>query len=149
MLQASTLAGLSMAVGLGAAHALAHSLGAHYNLHHGLAVGAVLPGVMTANLPGCEMEYARAYRYTQLDLSKKSIHSQAVGLIISTIELMESLRVPDLFEINSGIDFNHVAIAASRENFLLGTNPVELTKEELFNILSKSYKEVQNVKQKE
>lgn len=53
MLLAAHIAGLAFAsgTGLGLCHALAHPLGARVGAVHGLALGAVLPGVLRFNLP--------------------------------------------------------------------------------------------------
>ncbi|RDV84056.1 iron-containing alcohol dehydrogenase family protein [Ammonifex thiophilus] len=60
MMQGSFLAGMAIqSAGVGAVHALAHVLGARYNLPHGLACGMLLPHVMSFNLPLVEDKYAQ------------------------------------------------------------------------------------------
>lgn len=54
MAYAQYLAGLAFnSAGLGAAHAIAHQLGALYHLHHGLCNAIVLPWVLEFNLIAC------------------------------------------------------------------------------------------------
>lgn len=62
MLLAAHLAGLafSSGTGLGLAHALAHSISARLDVAHGVALAAVLPQVMTFNLPTSTRELAFA-----------------------------------------------------------------------------------------
>ena len=49
MLTAATMGATAFQKDLGAVHALAHSIGAVYNVHHGLANAILLPYVMVAN----------------------------------------------------------------------------------------------------
>ncbi len=60
MLLAAHLAGLafSSGTGLGLCHAVAHSLSARLDVAHGVALAAVLPAVMTFNLPSSTRELA-------------------------------------------------------------------------------------------
>jgi alcohol dehydrogenase class IV len=46
----------------GAVHAMAHPLGGHFGLHHGLACAVLLPYVMEFNLIACPHKYARVAR---------------------------------------------------------------------------------------
>lgn len=60
MLIASSMAGIGFHdAGLGAVHALANTLGAHYGVHHGTANALFLPYVMDYNLPAAERRFAR------------------------------------------------------------------------------------------
>ncbi len=59
MLQASSLGAMAFNVGrLGLVHAMAHPLGAHLHLPHGLACALLMPPVMRFNLPACPDTYA-------------------------------------------------------------------------------------------
>ncbi len=49
MLTAAAMGATAFQKGLGAVHALAHPIGAHFNVHHGLANAIFLPYVMQAN----------------------------------------------------------------------------------------------------
>jgi alcohol dehydrogenase class IV len=60
MSMGSLLAGMAMAnARLGAVHGLAHPLGAHYHIPHGVICGLLLPYVMDYNLLYSEQKYAR------------------------------------------------------------------------------------------
>lgn len=59
MLQASSLGAMAFNVGrLGLVHAMAHPLGAHLHLPHGLACALLMPPVMRFNLPASPERYA-------------------------------------------------------------------------------------------
>ncbi|MEW6174047.1 MAG: iron-containing alcohol dehydrogenase, partial [Bacillota bacterium] len=58
MMQASFLAGTAIQnAGVGAVHALAHTIGVRYAISHGLACGTLLPHIMAFNLPLVEEKY--------------------------------------------------------------------------------------------
>ena len=60
MLFASCMAGISFAnARLGFVHAVAHALGGHYNIPHGLACAVLLPHAMTYSLIANPPKYAR------------------------------------------------------------------------------------------
>jgi alcohol dehydrogenase class IV len=139
MLHASVLGGLGMSVGLGAAHAIAHALGAHYNLHHGVAVAVALPPVMMANLPSCEAAYAQVFRQVSSKAISRADHNVALALIKELIALMTSVKVPQLYELAPELNTDDIVEAAEREEFLMSTNPRRLTRQELAKILSSSY----------
>jgi alcohol dehydrogenase class IV len=61
MLYGSMLAGMALSnARLGAVHGLAHPLGHHCHIPHGVICGLLLPGVMAYNLEYAEEKYARA-----------------------------------------------------------------------------------------
>ncbi len=67
MLLAAHLAGLAFATtGLGTAHAIGHALSARYGTAHGVALAAVLPEVVAANLASREAATARLAAATQI-----------------------------------------------------------------------------------
>lgn len=60
MLVASSMAGIGFHdAGLGAVHALANTLGAHFNIHHGTANALFLPYVMDFNVSAAPARFAR------------------------------------------------------------------------------------------
>jgi alcohol dehydrogenase class IV len=54
MLAAASMGATAFQKGLGAVHAIAHPVGAHFNTHHGLTNAIVLPYVMVHNRPAIE-----------------------------------------------------------------------------------------------
>jgi len=59
MLLAAHIAGIAMATtGLGACHAIGHSLGGRFDIPHGIALTMVLPQVLSFSRPACEARLA-------------------------------------------------------------------------------------------
>ena len=59
MLLAAHMAGIAMATtGLGLCHAVGHALGGRFGIAHGVALTAVLPGVLRFNAPACPQRLA-------------------------------------------------------------------------------------------
>ena len=54
MLAAASMGATAFQKGLGAVHAIAHPVGAHYNTHHGLTNAVLLPYVIVHNRPAIE-----------------------------------------------------------------------------------------------
>ncbi|MEW6729720.1 MAG: iron-containing alcohol dehydrogenase [Acidobacteriota bacterium] len=66
---------------VGATHAIAHTVGGLYGLHHGLSNGVALPYVMEFNLPSCPSRYAalaRAFGVSAVDLSDLELGQRAI-----------------------------------------------------------------------
>ena len=66
MLVASTLGATAFQKGLGGMHALAHTLGALYDAHHGLLNAILMPYVLKANQSAIEPRIERLGRYLDL-----------------------------------------------------------------------------------
>ena len=62
MLAASCMGAMAFQKGLGAIHALAHPLGAHFDIHHGLLNAILLPYVLIRNKPAIEYKLAHVAR---------------------------------------------------------------------------------------
>ena len=88
MLVASTMGATAFQRGLGAMHALAHSLGAVYNQHHGLLNAVLMPYVLAANRPRINEKMARLGRY--LALSEPDFD----GVMAWVLSLRKELGIP-------------------------------------------------------
>jgi alcohol dehydrogenase class IV len=66
LLVASSMGATAFQKGLGAMHALAHPMGAHYNAHHGLLNAIVMPYVLHANRSAIEPKITELARYLDL-----------------------------------------------------------------------------------
>ncbi len=89
LLLAAHLAGVAMAgTGLGICHAIGHSLGARWDIPHGVALSAVLPGVLRFNLP------ARLPRMADIAfaLGAGDTHAGAGRNAAAAIEAVAALR---------------------------------------------------------
>ena len=88
MLVASTMGATAFQRGLGAMHAVAHSLGALYDAHHGLLNAILMPYILTANKAVIQECIERLSRY--LDLEDSSFD----GFLAWILELRRSLNIP-------------------------------------------------------
>ncbi len=88
MMVASSMGATAFQRGLGAIHAVSHSVGALYDSHHGLLNAIMMPYVMQANRSAIEEEMARLARY--LDLAKPSFD----GVLEWILELRRELEIP-------------------------------------------------------
>lgn len=88
MLVASTMGATAFQRGLGAIHAVSHSVGALYDSHHGLLNAIVMPYVMQVNRPVIEPEMARVARY--LGLPK----ADYTGMLDWVLQLRAELNLP-------------------------------------------------------
>lgn len=88
MLVASSMGATAFQRGLGAIHAVSHSIGALYDSHHGLLNAIVMPYVMQMNRPVIEAETARAARYLGLP------HADFNGLLDWVLALRAELEIP-------------------------------------------------------
>ena len=73
MMVASSMGATAFQKGLGAMHSLSHPCSAHYNTHHGLTNGVVMPYVLHWNRAAIETKLCRLAAY--LDLPKPSFDS--------------------------------------------------------------------------
>lgn len=108
MLIAATLAGHSFAfTRLGNVHAMAHPLGAHFNIPHGVANAVLLPHVMEYNLMACPDQYARI--------------AAAMGEEVRGLSAMDAARravaAVRTLSADVGIPANLAALGARREAF--------------------------------
>jgi 1,3-propanediol dehydrogenase len=79
---------------LGAVHALAHPLGGHYDIHHGLANAILLPVVVKKNLEYAPEKYALIANAMGIDTRGKT-KAEAAELVPERIEqLIKELHIP-------------------------------------------------------
>ncbi|MGF1682236.1 iron-containing alcohol dehydrogenase [Photobacterium minamisatsumaniensis] len=88
MLIASTMGATAFQKGLGAMHAIAHTLGARYNHHHGLLNAILMPYVLCANQHYLTEKMQRLGRY--LDLEQPDF----MGVLNWVIQLRQALNIP-------------------------------------------------------
>lgn len=99
LMYGSTLAGLAFGNSdVGAVHCLAESIGALFDIPHGVANSIFLPQVMRFNLPDCVEKYAALARAAGIE----GTHDQhlAVRLIDRIVEMSEQIGIPDFQELN-------------------------------------------------
>ena len=86
MIYAQSLAGMAFCnSGVGLVHAIAHQLGAVYNLPHGLCNAILLPHVMQYNRRVCEDEYAQLARRLFAEKCKNKSTEECAELMIQEV----------------------------------------------------------------
>ena len=101
MLVASSMGATAFQRGLGAMHALAHPLGALYDVHHGLLNAVLMPYVLQANAAAIAEPMARLARYLGLPGSGSDAELEWV------LGLREQIGIPHSLE-EIGIDAEQV-----------------------------------------
>ena len=127
MLAASLMGATAFQKGLGAMHAMSHPLGAHLDVHHGLANAIVMPYVLKRNWGAIEDRMA--------DLSR-SLNLKA-SVLDWVLALRQALQIPHTL---SAVGFTAAHSARLAEDSIkdptAGTNPIILSAadyETLFN----------------
>lgn len=139
MIYAQSLAGMAFAnSGLGLVHAMAHQLGAVYNLPHGLCNAVLLPYVMEYNNSVCKKEYAEISRQVfEIEMSDEEASS---FLIENVRQLSENIgtyiKLRDM-----GVKKEDL-ILLSKKSLLDGNlpkNPIDPTLEDVIGIFQRAW----------
>lgn len=133
LMVASTMGATAFQRGLGGMHALAHSLGAMYNSHHGLLNAILMPYVLIANRRAIEPRIERLARY--LDLSDCTFD----GFLNWVLSLRAGLGIPhSLAEIGIASDrAEEVGVKAAQDAAASG-NPIAFGADDYAAIFSRS-----------
>ncbi|MEZ9525416.1 iron-containing alcohol dehydrogenase [Enterovibrio norvegicus] len=127
LLVASSMGATAFQKGLGAMHALAHTLGALYNSHHGLLNAILMPYVLNANRNEIEEKMVRLSNY--LGLERKGTGTDTV--LAWVVELREELGIPhQLSEIGISVEDAALVGQMSVKDPSAGGNPIALSAEE-------------------
>ncbi len=133
MLAASTMGATAFQKGLGGVHALAHPLGALYDIHHGLLNAILLPYVLQKNRPVIEDRISHVSLCLELDdLSFE-------GFLQWILKLREELQIPhSLKEI--GINSNNCQEIGQRamQDPSAAGNPLALNVEQYSEIFTRA-----------
>jgi len=125
MLVASSMGATSFQRGLGGMHALAHSLGALYNKHHGLLNAILMPYVLKKNRGEIEERITRLARYLELDYPGFDSFLEWVLLFRARLDIPHSLD-----EIGITLEDVRLVGEMSVKDAAAGGNPVCLTADE-------------------
>ncbi len=121
MMSAAAMGATAFQKGLGAVHALSHTIGAVYNTHHGTTNAIVIPPVLTFNRTAIEERIERAAAYL-------GISGGFDGFYAYVEALNAELGIPKkLADIGVGTDKIDAMAAMAIEDPSAGGNPVELT----------------------
>ena len=143
MALASLFSGIALAnAGLGAVHGFAAPLGGEFDAPHGVICARLLPIVMETNvlaLNGRNPQSTALMRYDELAriLTGKS-HAGAQDGVSFIQELCKELNIPGLSSIGLTPDDIPEIVSKARRASSMKGNPIELTENELSDILKKS-----------
>ncbi len=122
MLIASSMGATAFQKGLGAMHSLSHPCSAHFNTHHGLTNGVVMPYVLRWNRSALEAKFARLAAYLGLP------HPSFDSVLQWIIDLRKAIGIPNtLAEI--GVPENAASTLAQQafDDPSTGGNPTVMT----------------------
>lgn len=116
MLLGSYFAGMAFTrAGVGYVHAIAHQLGALYHLPHGLANAILLPFVLDASRPNCDVRLAQLARLVALPCEADDDETLATALIVRIRQLNAAMAIPTTVEALCEADFDRIIDAAFAE----------------------------------
>lgn len=122
MLVASSMGATSFQRGLGGMHAIAHSLGALYNQHHGLLNAILMPYVLLRNRSAIEERIIRLSKYLELD------DASFDGFLAWVLTLRTQLAIPHtLAEIGIELTDEVLIGQMAAKDAAAAGNPVALT----------------------
>ncbi|GGG03090.1 iron-containing alcohol dehydrogenase [Paenibacillus abyssi] len=131
----STLAGVGFPqVGLGNAHALAHPLGGHYDIPHGVANAILLPFVMRFNLIACPGRFADIAVAMGENIEGLSPMEAAEKAVAAVERLVKDTNIPSLRTFNiKDSDWSRLAEDASKD-MNSQTNPRRTSYQDLLDL---------------
>ncbi len=141
MALASLIGGLALAnAGLGAVHGLAAPLGGMFSAPHGAICAALLPAVLKANLQALRERLSESpalQRFTDLSrLLLRSNQASPEAGVLWVQELCRALEIPRLSAFGITRESIPAVVTRSRNASSMKANPVELTDQELTEILT-------------
>ena len=138
MSMGSFLAGMAFtSSGLGVAHALAHALGSHCGMAHGVANAILLPHVMRFNLESCPELYRDIAAAMGLEVSGMPARRAAEAAADAVRELVEALPIPSGLR-EAGVPETSVETLAAEaflNTRLRSSNPRDTVLEDLVDVL--------------
>jgi len=131
MMSAAAMGATAFQKGLGVIHAISHPIGAHFNTHHGTTNAVVMQRCLEFNKPAIEKRLQSAADYLGIAGGYDGFHAY-VGEINSILGIPTNLT--ELGVDNPDVD---VLAAAALNDPSVGGNPVELTLENLHELIEK------------
>lgn len=140
MMMGSLLAGLAFGNSdVGAVHCIAESIGALYDIPHGVANAMFLPLVMEFNLPASSARYAELARLAAIEDQDQLLASRR--LIQRIKELSREMGIPSFQKLGLK-EHQFVEIAGkSFANNSSPSNPRDITADDYLSILKKAFQE--------
>jgi len=140
MSMGSLMAGVALVnARLGAVHGLAHPLGSHFRIPHGIICGLLLPPVMAYNLPAVTQKYAEVARLMGEPVHGRSAEDSARCAVERVRDLVTRVGVPlHLSQFGVRVDDFDAIIAEALTQSSLKHNPLKLSGEDVRRILQAS-----------
>jgi alcohol dehydrogenase len=136
MALASNYAGLAInSAGLGYVHAIAHQLGCHYGLAHGLSNAIVLPHILDFSRPVIDARLANLARFCGLVTQETSTTIAAQAFMDALRQLMANLNINVTVLNISSQDFNAIMQAAFKEAHGMYAVPKYMSEDDCQRIL--------------
>jgi alcohol dehydrogenase len=134
LMYGSMVAGLAFGnADVTAVHCISESIGALYDIPHGVANAMFLPHVLDYNLPACTRKMAALARTTGIDAVSDD---QAAKMFIQKIkDLSRALKIPTFPDLNIGSDQFPLIADMSFKNNSNASNPRDLGQADYRNIL--------------
>lgn len=143
MLAGSLMGGMAR-TGSGNAHAIAHTLSAHYHTHHGLACALMLPAVMEFNLPARLEKFADIAEAMGEKTDLLSVPEAAERAVLAVRRLNRDVGIP------SGLgaigipeadlpELAKLVVSVAENQRLINSNPRKAGAEEILSILKAAY----------
>mgnify|MGYP003364387905 CR=1 FL=1 len=141
MAYAENVAGMAFSnAGLGMVHAMAHALGGHYNLPHGVCNAILLPYVESYNLIGNMNRFRDVAQAMGVQVEGISVTCAAEKAIEAIKKLSRQLEIPsDLKQL--GVKEEDFAVMAdnAKKDVCQLTNPRTATREQVIEIYRQAY----------
>ncbi len=142
MQYAATMAAMAFSNSpVGAVHAIAHSVGALFGVHHGLSNSIALPFVMEFNLPAVATYYAAVARAMGIADTGQSTEALATAAIAAVRELKQRCGVPMQYrEVGVPTDADTAAAITdlTLEDICLSFNPVKGEREDIMALVMRT-----------
>lgn len=144
MMLGSLLAGIAFnQAGLGLVHAIAHPLGSHFGVAHGVANAIGLPYVVKYNcsLESVKEKHVKVATAMNIDTENKSLDTISEELVSTIVKLSNAVNIPSLKDIGiTKKNLDEIAVDVTKENSMKFT-PRSASLEEIKYLLKDIYNE--------
>lgn len=135
LMAASTMGATAFQKGLGTMHALSHSIGALYDLHHGLLNAILMPYVLKFNQKAIEKKSQRIAHTLSLK------HQSFQGLLDWILALRQTLNIPHaLKDLELPLGNLVPILQLALKDPCQSTNPVNMNKDHILELLENAIK---------
>ncbi|PZE20903.1 iron-containing alcohol dehydrogenase [Paenibacillus xerothermodurans] len=135
----STIAGIGFPqVGLGNAHALAHPLGGHYDIPHGVANAILLPYVMKFNLIACPSRFADIAVAMGENIEGLSPMEAAEKAVAAVQRLVKDTNIPSLKSFNIEDSAWSILAEDALKDMNSQTNPRKTSYQDLLDLFHRA-----------